>query len=58
VLVSNFFLVFSFMVILISCFTLLVLFLFDLFSSDTATQGNSDYSYNFSEHQNYWEADK
>lgn len=57
-LVSNFMIVLSLFVIVVCLALLVVFFLIDLFTTDHASQTNTSYSYNFAEHQNYWEADK
>ena len=45
--------------VIVVCLTLLVVFfVIDLFTTDNVSQTNTSYSYNFTEHQNYWEADK
>lgn len=48
----------SFITIIVSIFFLLTIFVIDLFTTNDTTQGRTDYSYNLSEHQNYWDADK
>ncbi len=48
----------SFITIIVSIFFLLIIFVVDLFTTNDTSQDRTDYSYNFSEHQNYWDADK
>ncbi len=55
---SNFFMLVSFITIIVSIFFLLIIFVVDLFTTNDTSQDRTDYSYNFSEHQNYWDADK
>ena len=55
---SGFFMLVSFITIIVSIFFLLTIFVIDLFTTNDTTQGRTDYSYNLSEHQNYWDADK
>jgi uncharacterized membrane protein YphA (DoxX/SURF4 family) len=55
---SGFFMLVSFIAIIISIFLLVTIFVVDLFKASDTSQDRTDYSYNFSEHQNYWDADK
>jgi len=48
----------SFIAIIVSIFLLVTIFVVDLFKASDTTQSKTDYSYNFAEHQNYWDADK
>lgn len=57
-LVSGVLIAVSFFVVLVCLAFLALLFIIDLFSGDNASQTNTSYSYDFNEHQNYWDADK
>lgn len=57
-LASEIFIFIGVAMVLVGVFIFVVSFFMDLFDSKEYTQGKTDYSFDFTEHQNYWEADK
>lgn len=57
-LVSQMFIFMGGFMVLAGLAVLVVSFFMDMFGSEEYTQGKTDYSFDFTEHQNYWEADK
>jgi ABC-type transporter Mla subunit MlaD len=59
VLVSEVFLLIGVFLLVLSLVCLIALFFIDvIFGNKNSAQEKQSYTYNFAEHQNYWEADK